>query len=42
MPNPPITVVDASRDEVSRGMDAVRAELDVPDGVPEEVTAAAV
>ena len=42
MPNPPITVVDASRDEVSRGMDAVRAELDVPDGFPEEVTAAAV
>ena len=43
MPNPPITVVaDASRDDVSRGMDAVRAELDVPDGFPEQVTAAAV
>jgi exoribonuclease R len=42
VPNPPIAVVaEASLDDVSRGMDAVRDELEVPDGFPDEVTAAA-
>ena len=42
MPNPPIAVVaEATRDDVSAGMNAVRAELEVPERFPDDVVAAA-
>ena len=41
MPNPPIAVVaEATRDDVSAGMNAVRAELEVPERFPDDVVAA--
>ncbi len=43
MPTPPISVVAAApAADVARGMAAVRAELEVPEGFPVDVTAAAV